>query len=73
MKILSNLFSALICVLNDKSGEFKYTIADREITATFTDEPNKIIVRQLKNIILGKSHIRQKEEFDTTIKKNTEE
>lgn len=73
MKILNKLFSALICVLNDKSGEFKYTIADREITATFTDEPNKRIVRLLKSIILGESHIRQNKETNITIKENNEE
>ena len=43
----------MIFVITDKSGEYKFNVKGHEISATFTDKPNKEILPRLKEILLG--------------------
>ena len=53
MKVINMLKSFMIFVITDKSGEYKFSVKGHEISATFTDKPNKEILPRLKEILLG--------------------
>ena len=53
MKVINMLKSFMIFVITDKSGEYKFNVKGHEISATFTDKPNKEILPRLKEILLG--------------------
>lgn len=53
MKVINMLKSFMIYVITDKSGEYKFSVKGHEISATFTDKPNKEILPRLKEILLG--------------------
>ena len=53
MKVINMLKNFMIFVITDKSGEYKFNVKRHEISATFTDKPNKEILPRLKEILLG--------------------
>ena len=73
MKFLKELKARIIFLIHDRRAEYKFRVKDHEVTATFTDEPNKEIVSQIKDILLGDSHIRQTDTLDIKIKKKPKE
>lgn len=53
MKVINMLKIFMIYIITDKSGEYKFIVKGHEISATFTDKPNKEILPRLKEILLG--------------------
>ena len=53
VKILNLLKTFFIYLITNKSGNYKFSVNGREVIATFTDEPNKEIMSQIKEILLG--------------------
>ncbi len=46
-------------VIDDIRGEYRFSVKDYEIIATFAEKPNAEILPRIKEILLGDSHIRQ--------------
>ena len=57
MKVINMLKTFMIFVITDKSGEYKFNVKGHEISATFTDMPNKEILPRLKEILLGEPEL----------------
>ena len=66
MKVINMLKSFMIYVITDKSGEYKFNVKGHEISATFTDKPNKEILPRLKEILLGEVNLSASKEAAET-------
>jgi hypothetical protein len=66
MKVINMLKTFMIYVITDKSGEYKFSVKGHEISATFTDKPNKEILPRLKEILLGEANLSTSKEAAET-------
>ena len=59
--------------LSDDRAEYTFKVKGYEITATFTDRPNRNLLPRLREILLGDSHIRQTSPAPCKMEKKTKE
>ena len=61
---------AFLC---DVRAEYTFKVKGYEVTATFTEHPNRDLLPRLREILLGDSHIRQESTSKCTIQKKSKE
>ena len=54
-----NICKIIYAFLFDIRAEYTFKVKGYEVTATFTDCPNRDLLPRLREILLGDSHIRQ--------------
>ena len=59
--------------LSDIRAEFTFKVKGYEVTATFTERPNRDLLPRLQEILLGDSHIRQISPAPCKMKKKSKE
>ncbi len=71
------LLKYIICKFNelmdDISGEYRFSVKGYEVIATFSEKANEDIFLRIKEILLGDSHIRQSGTPDIKIKAKIKE
>ena len=54
-----NICKIIWAFLCDVRAEYTFKVKGYEVTATFTERPNRDLLPRLREILLGDSHIRQ--------------
>lgn len=67
---LCKIIYAFLC---DIRAEYTFTVEGYEVTATFTERPNRDLLPRLREILLGDSHIRQTAPAPCKIEKKQKE
>ena len=73
MKYIGILKAYIRYLDDDIRGEYSFKVKGHEVVATFAEKPNREIYSQMKEILLGSSHIRQSDAPDIKLKKNIKE
>ena len=69
MRICKTIW-AFLC---DIRAEYTFKVKGYEVTATFTERPNRDLLPRLREILLGDSHVRQESASKCTIQKKSKE
>ena len=68
-----NICKIIYAFLCDVRAEYTFKVKGHEVTATFTECPNRDLIPRLCEILLGDSHIRQTSPAPCKMEKKTKE